>query len=165
MSEVRHALRRECLAYLATHFEPEVHDVGEFWGEAVRVVVGGPRHDRESEREAVRRSQFSEHQLRRLMESGQEIYLLAESWRERYPDEPEPRSDGWAALLALSETCGKPGSRREKPPVEEEADRDLTITYEAVVLWLINVRDGLAEASFSFFTDLEDFPPASDNEA
>jgi hypothetical protein len=99
------------------------------------------------------------------MESGQEIYLLAESWRERYPDEPEPRSDGWAALLALSETCGKPGSRRAKPPVEEEADRDLTITYEAVVLWLINVRDGLAEASFSFFTDLEDFGLTSDPDA
>jgi hypothetical protein len=165
VSEVRQELRRECLAYLATHFEPEVHDVGEFWGEAVRVVVGGPRYDRGGHREAVRRSQFSEHQLRRLMEAGQEIYLLAESWRERYPDEPEPRSDGWAALLALSETCGKPGSPWEKPPVEEEADRDLTITYEAVVLWLINVQDGLAEASFSFFTDLDDFPPTSDNEA
>jgi hypothetical protein len=156
VSEVRHELRLEIARYIAEHFDPD-RDLSEFWGRAIHAVLGGPVYASDGTVGVVVRRQFSERQLERLVAAGQEIYLLAEEWRERYPEVPEPRSDGWAALLALSETCGMPPPR-EATPVEPGDDDGLRITYLAVTLWLINVHGGLAESTFAFFPEIEDAP-------
>lgn len=157
MDEIRHEMRHEIARYIAEHFEPDRDDLSEFWARAIHAVVGGPVYGSDSTVEVVTRRQFNELQLERLLAAGQEIYLLAEEWRERYPEVPEPRSDGWAALLALSETCGTPPPRRATAAARGEEDA-LRITYLAVLLWLVNVHGGLADNTFAFFPEIQDVP-------
>lgn len=157
MSEIRHQLRLEVARYIAEHFDPEGDDLSEFWGRAIHAVLGGPVYSSDGTVDAVDRCQFSGQQLAHLVAAGQEIYLLAEEWRERYPEVPEPRSDAWAALLALSETCGTPSPRRASAAKPGDDD-GLRITYLAVTLWLINVHGGLADSTFAFFPEIQDAP-------